>query len=69
MKDACLKFQRQIEDLVTGVLQPADSQKLQEHINQCPACSQYHQELLGDEQLLVGFCEAMAPSISALKRR
>ena len=68
MKNACLKFKRQIEDLVRGAVQPDRAKKLREHINQCSACSQYHQELLADEQLLIGFCKATAPSISHVEK-
>ncbi len=68
MKNVCRKFRRQIEDLVCGAAHLDRANKLREHINQCPACSQYHQELLGDEQLLIGFCEETAPSISRVEK-
>lgn len=68
MKNPCLKFKRQIENLVSGAAKPDRTKKLKEHIKQCPACSQYHQDLLADEQLLIGFCEAAASSVSHVEK-
>ena len=59
MNSDCENIKDQIADLVTGILSEAQSQKVQQHLNECAACRDYAQALINEDALLTKFVSDM----------
>ncbi|GAG11496.1 unnamed protein product, partial [marine sediment metagenome] len=67
MENTCENIQEQIPELITGALPAEKTDELQQHISQCPACSEYLEALQADDKLLSEFAEVMQPKITRLE--
>jgi len=67
MDNVCRSIREQIPELLAGTLSPERADELGRHIGQCPACSEYLQELQADDHLLSDFAEAMQPTVRRLE--
>ena len=67
MEKVCQDIREQIPELITGALPPERAAELRQHIDQCPACSQYVQALQADDKLLRDFTEGMQPTVARLE--
>jgi len=68
MEKVCQDIREQIPELITGALPPERAAELRQHIDQCPACSQYVQALQADDKLLRDFTEGMQPTVAQLEK-
>jgi len=68
MEDICQNIQEWMPEFIAGSLSAERTAELQQHVDSCPACSEYLKALQGDDKLLGDFAEAMQPVVNRLEK-
>ncbi len=67
MKVTCEIFREKIGVLINDRIDPKEDKSLMEHLNQCPQCNKYYQELKTDDQALSDFANSMKPILDRIE--
>jgi hypothetical protein len=68
MEDICQNIQEQMPEFIGGTLSAERTAELQQHVDSCPACSEYLKALQADDKLLGDFAQAMQQVVNRLEK-
>jgi len=63
----CEKIRDKLADFISDRIDPKEDATLIEHLEQCPECNKYYNELKADDQALSDFADSMRPILARIE--
>jgi outer membrane lipoprotein-sorting protein len=67
MKLTCENVREKLAEFINDRIDPKEDTALSEHLNQCPECNKYYDELKTDDQELSDFANSMQPILDRIE--